>query len=149
MAAGAGGAGAVVECGSDVHPLVQAGGVGAATDPVTGEPGGTGQDLPRRDQHPCSSQGSRCSSNEETAEQRDEREALSRFRGGFGTKACVITDAIGPAVAFMLAPGEDHELPHAIPMLQKLPVCRSGRLPIGPTAATPFATTSGTWAHAR
>ena len=111
----------MVEGGSDVHPLVQAGGVGAATDPGAGEPGGTGHDLPRRDQHPCSSQGSRCSSKGETAEQRDEREALGRSRGGFGTKACVVTDAIGRAVAFVLAPGEDHELPHAIPLLEKLP----------------------------
>ena len=97
------------------------GGVGAATDPGTGEPGETGHDLPRRDQHPCSSQGSRCSSKEETAEQRDEREALGRSRRGFGTKACVFTDASGRAVAFVLAPGEDHELPHAIPLLEKLP----------------------------
>ena len=33
----------------------------------------------------------------------------------------MITDAIGRAVAFVLAPGQDHELPHAIPLLDKLP----------------------------
>jgi transposase len=42
-------------------------------------------------------------------------------RGSFETKACVITDAIGRAIAFALAPGQAHELPHAIPLLDKLP----------------------------
>jgi len=33
----------------------------------------------------------------------------------------VITDAIGRAVAFVLVPGQEHELPHAIALLDKLP----------------------------
>ncbi len=33
----------------------------------------------------------------------------------------MITDAIGRAVAFVLTPGQGHELPHAIPLLDKLP----------------------------
>ncbi len=33
----------------------------------------------------------------------------------------MITDVIGRAVAFVLAPGQDHELPQAIPLLNKLP----------------------------
>ncbi len=33
----------------------------------------------------------------------------------------MITDAVGRAVAFVLAPSQDHELPHAIPLLDKLP----------------------------
>ena len=49
------------------------------------------------------------------------REALGRSRGGFGTKACVIADGLGRAVAFILAPGQAHELPHAIPLLDRLP----------------------------
>src|SRR3954451_4000186 len=52
---------------------------------------------------------------------RDEREALGRSRGGYGTKACVIADGLGRAVAFILAPGQAHELPHAIPLLERLP----------------------------
>src|SRR3954463_1542787 len=52
---------------------------------------------------------------------RDAREALGRSRGGYGTKACVIADGLGRAVAFILAPGQAHELPHAIPLLQRLP----------------------------
>jgi transposase len=48
-------------------------------------------------------------------------EALGRSRGGYGTKACVIADSAGRAVAFALAPGQAHELPHAIPLLARLP----------------------------
>jgi transposase len=33
----------------------------------------------------------------------------------------VIADSAGRAVAFALAPGQAHELPHAVPLLQKLP----------------------------
>ena len=40
----------------------------------------------------------------------DTREALGRSRGGYGTKACVIADGLGRAVAFILAPGQAHEL---------------------------------------
>ena len=45
--------------------------------------------------------------------ERDEREALGRSRGGYGTKACVIADGAGRALGFMLAPGQAHELPLA------------------------------------
>ena len=55
------------------------------------------------------------------AAERDHREALGRSRGGYGTKACVICDAIGRAVAFVLAPGQAHELPHALALLNRLP----------------------------
>jgi transposase len=41
------------------------------------------------------------------------REALGRCRGGYGTKACVIADGRGRAIAFALAPGQAHELPLA------------------------------------
>ncbi len=36
-------------------------------------------------------------------------------------KACVIADAAGRAVAFRVAPGQAHELPHAVPLLDCLP----------------------------
>jgi transposase len=39
----------------------------------------------------------------------------------FADWSCVITDAIGRAVAFILAPGQAHELPHAIALLDQLP----------------------------
>ncbi len=37
------------------------------------------------------------------------------------TKACVIADAIGRVVAFVLAPGQAHELPYAAALLDCLP----------------------------
>ncbi|MGG5812011.1 IS5 family transposase [Falsiroseomonas sp. CW058] len=55
------------------------------------------------------------------AAQRGAGEALGRSRGGYGTKACVIADSAGRAVAFALAPGQAHELPHAVPLLARLP----------------------------
>ena len=33
----------------------------------------------------------------------------------------MIADAAGRAVAFVLAPGQAHELPHAVPLLDRLP----------------------------
>jgi hypothetical protein len=45
--------------------------------------------------------------------ERDRREALGRSRGGYGTKACVMADAAGRALGFVLAPGQAHELPLA------------------------------------
>src|SRR3954464_12797354 len=56
-----------------------------------------------------------------TSKGRDEREALGRSRGGSGTKACVIADVLGRAVDFIRAPGQAHELPHAVPLLDRLP----------------------------
>ncbi len=55
------------------------------------------------------------------ASQRDRREALGRSRGGFGSKACLIADGRGRAVAFALAPGQAHELPLAPGLLDHLP----------------------------
>ena len=80
--------------------------------------------------------------------QRDDREALGRSRGGYGTKACVIADGLGRAIAFRIAPGQAHELPHAIPLLEQ-PAGRAnvGRRQIAATPAMPFASTSGAWAH--
>ena len=44
-----------------------------------------------------------------------------RSRGGYGTKACVIADGRGRAIAFALAPGQAHELPLAPGLLGCLP----------------------------
>ena len=55
------------------------------------------------------------------AEERDRREALGRSRGGYGTKACVIADGRGRAVAFALAPGQAHEVLMAPGLLDCLP----------------------------
>ena len=53
--------------------------------------------------------------------QRDVREALGRSRGGYGTKACVITDGAGRPISFALAPGQAHELPLASELVDCLP----------------------------
>jgi transposase len=61
----------------------------------------------------------------------------------------VIADGLGRAVAFVLAPGQAHELPHAIPLLDRLPGVPKGvvgdrgyashafRQPIGERGARP------------
>jgi transposase len=49
------------------------------------------------------------------------REALGRSRGGYGTKACVIADASGRALAFAVAPGQAHELLLAPGLVDLLP----------------------------
>src|SRR4051812_6168663 len=72
-------------------------------------------------QHPGSPQGGGRGKKGANSKGRDEREALGRSRGGSGTKACVIADGLGRAVAFILAPGQAHELPHAVPLLEGLP----------------------------
>jgi transposase len=53
--------------------------------------------------------------------ERDLREALGRSCGGYGTKACVIADGRGRAIAFTLASGQAHELPLAPSLLNSLP----------------------------
>ncbi len=61
----------------------------------------------------------------------------------------MITDAIGRTVAFVLTSGQDHELPHAIPLLNKLSGVPKWVAADRATAGTPSASTSGTWAHAQ
>src|SRR3712207_100059 len=51
---------------------------------------------------------------------RGQGEALGRSRGGCGAKAVVVADRAGRAVAFRVAPGQAHELPHAVPLLAQL-----------------------------
>jgi transposase len=46
---------------------------------------------------------------------------MGALRRGYGSKACVIADGQGRAIAFRLAPGQTHERPHAVPLLDQLP----------------------------
>jgi hypothetical protein len=78
-------------------------------------------DLPRWHERAGSSEGCRGSLRRGSQAQRDHREALGRSRGGYGTKACVIADSQGRAIAFRIAPGQAHELPEVIPLLDSLP----------------------------
>src|SRR4051794_1945861 len=113
---GGGGAG-----GPALHPLVQARGVAAAAGSGAGARGRARHGVPRRDQHQGAPQGRGGAQKGGTSRERDRREALGRSRGGFGTKACVIADGRGRAVAFSLAPGQAHELPLAPGLLDRLP----------------------------
>src|SRR3954447_5432043 len=120
------GPGALVAGGSDVHPLGPPGclGAAAALGPGARGPGArrpTRDDVSGRHQYPSAPQGGGRGKKGANSKARDEREALGRSRGGYGTKACVIADGLGRAVAFVLAPGQAHELPHAIPLLDRLP----------------------------
>ena len=37
-----------------------------------------------------------------------------------GTDTCMVADRTGHAVAFRIAPGQAHELPHAVPLMNRL-----------------------------
>ncbi|ANY85071.1 transposase (plasmid) [Microvirga ossetica] len=106
---------------SDLHPLGPSGCLGAPAQPGTEVRHPARDDLPRRHQRARASEGRRGSSKRGSQAQRDHREALGRSRGGYGTKACVIADGLGRAIAFRIAPGQAHELPDAIPLLHSLP----------------------------
>src|SRR4051794_4185556 len=116
-----GGPGALVAGGSDVHPLGPPGCLGAAAALGPGARGPTRDDVSRWHQHPGAPESGGRGKKGATSTARDAREALGRSRGGYGTKACVIADGLGRAVAFILAPGQAHELPQAIPLLERLP----------------------------
>ena len=104
-----------------VHPLGGAGRVAAAARDGARARGRARHGVPRRDQHQGAPQGRGRAQKGGTGAQRDRREALGRSRGGFGTKACVVADGRGRAVAFALAPGQAHELPLAPGLLDRLP----------------------------
>src|SRR4051795_2236654 len=112
---------AVVAGGADLHPLGALGCLGAAAASGPGAWDPTWDDVSGRHQHPGAPEGGRGGPKRGTPAERDTREALGRSRGGYGTKACVIADGLGRAVAFILAPGQAHELPQAIPLLDRLP----------------------------
>src|SRR5215211_4068371 len=80
-------------------------------------------------------------------EERDRREALGRPRGGYGTKACVIADGRGRAIAFALAPGQAHELPLAPGLLNCLPDVPGWIIGDRALLPMPSASASGTWAR--
>src|SRR5918993_1153674 len=116
-----GGAGPLVARRPDLYPLGQGGRLGAPAQPGAGARHPTRDGVPRWYQRAGAPEGRRSSSKGGSQAERDDREALGRSRGGYGTKACVIADASGRAIAFRIAPGQAHELPHAIPLLEQLP----------------------------
>ena len=121
MAGGAGRSRPVVAGSAALHPLGQARCVGTAARSGAGARGRTRHGVPRRDIDQGALQGRGCAQKGGSSRQRDRREALGRSRGGFGSKACLIADGRGRAVAFALAPGQAHELPLAPGLLDHLP----------------------------
>ncbi len=111
----------MVASGTTVHPLGQTRGVGAVVGVSPATESGSGNGFPGWQQHSSPPQGSGSAKKGGDSARRDVREALGRSCGGFGTKACVIADGRGRAITFKLAPGQSHELPLAIALLDSLP----------------------------
>ena len=138
-----GGARAVVDGGADLHPLVAPRRVGAPAGSGPGARRPARHDVPRRHQRPRPPEGGRRCGQGGDRTRRGAGEALGRSRGGYGTKAVVVADGSGRAIAFRVAPGQAHGLPHAVPLLDRLPGVPAGSWPTGATPATPFASMSG------
>jgi transposase len=111
----------VVDGGADLQPLGPPRGLGAPAEARAGARRRPRHGVPRRHQHPRAPQGGGGGPKRGTAAERDAREALGRSRGGYGTKACIVAEGGGHAVAFALAPGQAHELPLAPGLLDRLP----------------------------
>lgn len=111
----------MVAGGAAVHPLVEARRMGSPARAGAAAWRGLGHELHRWHQRPGPPQGGGREKRGTDSQGRDLREALGRSRGGYGTKACVIADGRGRAIAFALAPGQAHELPMAPGLLDCLP----------------------------
>src|SRR3954451_1591762 len=121
MAQRAARSGALVAGGANLHPMEPPGRLGTAPRPGPGTRRGAGHGFSRRHFDPGAPQSGGGAKKRGSGAQRDMREALGRSRGGYGTKACVITDGAGRAISFALAPGQAHELPLAQDLVDCLP----------------------------
>ena len=122
MAQRAARSGALVAGGADLHPLEPPGCLGTASRTGPGARRRIGHGLSRRHVDPGAPQSGGGVKKRGSGAERDVREALGRSRGGYGTKACVITDGAGRAISFALAPRSGPRTP---------PGPGSGRLPAG------------------
>ena len=111
----------MVARGADLHPLGARRRLGAVARPRPGAGCPTRYGLLGWHERARTPESGGCRQKGGSAAERDTREALGRSRGGYGTKACVIADGLGRAIAFRLASGQAHELPHAVPLLDQLP----------------------------
>jgi transposase len=112
--------GTVVDGRADLHPLRSARGLGTPADVGPAAWRAT-RDTFLDGSNIRAHQRQQARSKQATAAQRDLREALSRSRGGFGTKTCVIAYGSCRAIGFVLASGEAHELPHGVAPLDQVP----------------------------
>jgi transposase len=129
--------------GSGLHPLGTGGRVGAPLEPRSGVRGRARHGVPRRHERAGAPEGRRSPAKRGSHAERDDREALGRSRGRHGTKACVIADASGRAIAFRIAPGQAHELPPAIPLLEQRTGVPKGALVSEAAPATAAVSPSG------
>jgi len=104
-------------------------------------------DVSRRHQRARASEGGRSAPKRGSQAQRDDREALGRSRGGYGTKACVIADALGCAVAFR--PVRRTSCRKRFRCWTAYPAYQCGWSEIAATPAMPSASMSGAWAPDR
>lgn len=137
----------VVAGRAGVHPLGAARRMGEAACSRAGTRRFTGLGLSRRHQHSRPPEGGRRGAKAGFPAQRDHREALGRSRGGYGSKACVIADGQGRAIAFRIVPGQAHELPHAVPLLACLPGIR--KWIVADRGYTSHSFRQHTWIHGR
>ena len=111
----------MVSGGSNLHPLGSIGHLGTPAQPGAGAWDSARHDAPRRHQCARTSEGRPGSSKRGSQAQRAKREVLGPPRGGYRTRACLIANGLGRAIAFRIVPGQAHELPEAIPLLESLP----------------------------
>ncbi len=128
----------------DFHPLGSAGCLGAIAEPVAGAQHPTRDDLPRWYQRAGSPE-SRLACRKEDPKLNETIVRRLVVLVGYGTKDCVIADSEGRAIVSRIAPGQAHELPDAIPLLNSLPGVPPGLWRIRAIPVTASASTSGAW----
>ena len=131
---------------ADLHPLVPCRRLGAPARPCAGARRPPRDGVARRHERAGSPKGGRRRPKGGSAAERDAREALGRSRGGYGTKACVIADGRGRAVAFR-RPVRPMNCPTRFRCSTNCPACPGGSSATVATPATPFVSASGTGAH--
>ena len=129
---------------AQIFPLVACRRLGAPFKPRAGARRPAWDGVPRRHERAGAPKGGRGCQRGGSGAERDHREALGCSRGGFRTKAYVIADGQGRAIAFRLAPGQAYELPMRFHCSVTCPACPIGSSGTGATPATLFVSTSGT-----
>ena len=102
-------------------------------------------DVPRRHQRAGPPEGGRGSPKRGSQAQRDDREALGRSRGGYGTKACVIADGSAAPSRFASHPVRRMNCRMPSRCWSDCRMCQPGSWQIAATPVIAFASTSGAW----
>ena len=115
------GVGALVAGRADLYPLSARGRVGAPVELGAGSRRTAWHGVPRRHQHPCAPESRRCHAERGASGRAIYTRSAWPLSWRLWDKACVTADGAGRAIAFRIAPGQAHELPYAIPLLDRLP----------------------------